>query len=318
MTGSPWEPSQAELADLDLRDEKRVPQPSAFVPPLLRRGQQIDAYQLNDRLGFGFSAEVWSATARRVPPGVDVAKGQRVAIKFYHPHTMVSPDQVLRVEREYRIAQALRHPHLIRIYEFMLASPRPHHNFLVMDLAEGELLSDVIARKRLPSKQVLIILAQLLSALDELHSAGARHRDVKPSNIFVSLGDRPKTTLLDLGIVSVTHEKGITAVSRFVGSKHWAPLEQLVGGALDERSDLYSVAAVVYNALTQREPFSDRTTEAAVAVEMHSTSLSIPQTEGINSEIITMLNACLSAEPDRRPARARQCLAVLKKHGIQA
>jgi serine/threonine protein kinase len=78
-----------------------------------------------------------------------------VALKFYHAHAMALPDQVLRVEREYRIAQSIRHPHLIRIYEFLLASPRPHHNFLVMDLARGILLRKLIDSRQLTIKQTV-------------------------------------------------------------------------------------------------------------------------------------------------------------------
>ena len=166
---------------------------------------------------------------------------------------MALPDQVLRVEREYRIAQTLRHPNLIRIYEFMLASPRPHHNFLVMDVAKGNPLSDLIERRELSVSQALSVFYQILSALDALHGAGALHRDVKPGNIAVSaVDDKVQATLLDLGIVTISYEKGVTAVSHFLGSKHWAPIEQLLGESLDERSDLYG-ACLLYTSPSPRD-----------------------------------------------------------------
>lgn len=281
----------------------------------LTRGTVVDCYKLKQRLGSGFSAEVWSATVQRVPPGAELEKSQPVAIKFYHAHAMALPDQVLRVEREYRIAQTIRHPNLIRIYEFLLASPRPHHNFLVMDLARGILLKKAIEANQLAPVQVMRILHQVLSALDELHGAGALHRDVKPGNITVEVADdKVHATLLDLGIVTITYEKGVTAVSHFLGSKHWAPIEQLMGEALDERSDLYSAAAVAYNALTGHEPYAGSLTEAAVAVNMGRSQLLLPGLRDVPEDVAEMINACLSYKRDDRPSSARDCLDVLDRH----
>lgn len=190
----------------------------------LRRGLQVDCYVLEDRLGQGFSAEVWSASVQRSPQGVDLASGAKVAIKFYHGHAMAMPDQVIRIEREFRIAQGVRHPYLLRIYEFLLSSSRPHHNFLVMDLARGSSLKDQIPPMGMSLQKAVQIGHQLFAAVQALHEAGALHRDIKPGNI--SLEDTPggmHLTLLDLGIVTVLHERNLTAASRFLGSKHWAP-----------------------------------------------------------------------------------------------
>jgi hypothetical protein len=281
----------------------------------LTRGTIVDCYKLKQRLGAGFSAEVWSATVQRAPPGTELEKNQAVAIKFYHAHAMALPDQVLRVEREYRIAQSIRHSHLIRIYEFLLASPRPHHNFLVMDLARGILLKKAIEANQVTPSQALRILHQIISALDELHGAGALHRDVKPGNITVEIvGDAVHATVLDLGIVTITYEKGVTAVSHFLGSKHWAPIEQLMGEGLDERSDLYSASAVAYNALTGQEPYAGSLTEAAVAVNMGRSQLLLPAFKDVPDDVREMINACLSYKRDDRPSSARDCLDVLERH----
>ena len=281
----------------------------------LARGRVVDCYKLRQRLGAGFSAEVWSASVQKAPPGVELARGDSVAIKFYHAHAMALPDQVLRVEREYRIAQTLRHPNLIRIYEFMLASPRPHHNFLVMDVAKGNPLSDLIERRELSVSQALSVFYQILSALDALHGAGALHRDVKPGNIAVSaVDDKVQATLLDLGIVTISYEKGVTAVSHFLGSKHWAPIEQLLGESLDERSDLYGAAAVAYNALTGVEPYAGSATEAAVAVAMGNGALQLPPLAEVPNDVRDMINACLSYRRNERPNSARDCLDVLGRY----
>jgi len=284
----------------------------------LQRGLIVDCYKLRNRIGSGFSAEVWTARVQKVPPGVDLEKGQEVAIKFYTSSALAIPNQVIRVEREYRVAQRLRHPNLIRIYEFMLASPRPFHNFLVMDVAQGPTLSSLITTHKLDTSDILRIIAQIFSGTEALHSAAALHRDIKPGNISVELSENKpvRAILLDLGIVSLMFEKSVTAVSRFVGSKHWAPLEQLVGQNLDERSDIYSIGAVAYNILVGVEPYTSSTTEAAVAVEMQSGGSQIPALAEVPTEVIGMLNSCLSNKPEERPRNARECLTVLAKHGI--
>jgi serine/threonine-protein kinase len=284
----------------------------------LQRGLIVDCYKLVERLGSGFSAEVWSADVLTPPSGLDLQQGQKVAIKFYTANALAMPHQVIRIEREYRVAQRLRHPHLIRIYEFMLASPRPNHSFLVMDIAPGPALSAAIKQRKLEAPESLKMLAQILSAADALHEAGALHRDIKPGNVSLSTNPdgAPHCVLLDLGIVSPLFEKSVTAVSRFVGSKHWAPLEQLIGGDLDQRSDLYSIGAVAYNLLVGIEPFTGSPTEAAVAVEMSRNGLKIPELANLPSEIVQLFNACLSNSPKDRPRSARECLSVLRRHGI--
>lgn len=279
----------------------------------LSRGMQIDAYELLERLGSGFSAEVWSARVVSVPPGVELEVDKIVALKFYKSHALALHDQVLRVEREYRIAQTINHPHLIRIYEFLLASPRPHHNFLVMDLARGKLLKEVIQQRPLSARQGVQLLYQVFSALDELHNQDALHRDVKPANISVEIqGESIHATLLDLGIVTVSYEPSVTAATHFLGSKHWAPMEQLLGEPLDARSDLYSVGAVGFNIFTRTEPYAGSATEAAVAVQMGKSSISIPALKEVPDEVRDVLNSCLSINREHRPATARECMQTLQ------
>jgi len=281
----------------------------------LARGMQIDCYLLQDRLGAGFSAEVWSASVQQVPPGTELVRDQEVALKFYHAYAMALPDQVFRIEREYRIAQSIRHPHLIRIFEFVLASPRPHHNFLVMDIARGVSLRKLAESRALTTRQIMTVLRQVLSALDALHGAGALHRDIKPGNITVEVdGATVHSTLLDLGIVNITYEKGLTGVSHFLGSKHWAPIEQLLGESLDEQSDLYGVGAVAFHALTGQVPYAESATEAAVAVRMGSEPLVLPPVADLPPDVARMIDACLSYRRENRPRSARECHAILERH----
>ncbi|MCE9608111.1 MAG: serine/threonine protein kinase, partial [Planctomycetia bacterium] len=281
----------------------------------LRKGLQIDVYQLIKKLGSGYSSEVWSAKVLKRPLGVDLEVGDDIAIKIFRAQAMSLPDQVLRVEREFRIAQRIRHANLVRIYEYMLAS-RPNHCFVVMDLARGKLLKEYVTGRTLGTKATIQVVHQVASALHALHEADALHRDVKPSNISVNISDSgTHATLLDLGIVSISSDRNITVGSRFMGSKHWAPLEQLQGHDLDSRSDLYSLGAVAFSLLTGTEPFHGSATEAAIALQMNSAPLKLPPVMvGLPSEIRDVINACLSSKPDDRPSSAIDVAEILEKH----
>ena len=195
------------------------------VPRLLRPGHLLDVYRLEKRLGRGHSAEVWKATVVAAVPGVDLRPGVTVALKLYLP-ALLQGFETLRIQREFAVAAELRHPHLARVYDLVLAPSRPHHAFMTMEFVDGPTLRALIeSQGRLPANQVLILGEQLFSALEEIHSQGALHRDVKAANILVSSSAQSEFSikLVDLGIVSVPSEERLTQASVFLGSKHSFP-----------------------------------------------------------------------------------------------
>jgi serine/threonine protein kinase len=284
--------------------------------PSLRKGLKIDAYQLDNRLGRGHSAEVWKAKVISQIPGVDLKRGSTVAIKIYLA-SLLRGFQPLRIQREFSVASEVIHENFARVYDLLLSPSRPFHAFMAMEFVDGPTLKSFIEqRERLTPREVLAVGTQLFSALAELHSLGAVHRDVKAANIMVAgnHGDL-KIKLVDLGIVSVTDEDNFTQASQFLGSKHSAPLEQLTGEELDERTDIYGAGSVLFHCIRGIPMYHGVGPEGAIVRKMLSTPERLTcknDTDvGAEREVWEFVNRCISVAPKDRPSTARECIEVL-------
>jgi serine/threonine-protein kinase len=279
----------------------------------------IDAYKLIKRLGKGMSAEVWQARVVEGRDGVPVQIGQEVAIKLYFPGVLLQGMQTLRVQREFAVASEWQHKHLASVYDLVLSPSRPNHVFLVMEYVHGSTLKQYISRKKiLEFNDILTIAKQLFSALQEMHSLGALHRDIKAANIMVVENGLPglNIKLLDFGIISVENEIELTG-SMFIGSKHSAPIEQLTGEKLDERADIYAAGTVLYYCYSGKPMYSGTGPEGAIVRRM----LQQPEKLGIRSvnivsskeaEFVNFVNRCISINKEERPASASDCLLEIE------
>lgn len=310
------EPSLRLEAGLPTRTSERASNGRA-----LRPGHLIDAYRLEKRLGRGYSAEVWKATVVAPIHGVDLQEGQTVALKLYLP-ALVQGFETLRIQREFSVAADLRHPNLVRVFDLVLAPSRPHHAFLAMDFIDGPTLRAHIEAKGPLSPEVVLALAeQVFSALEEIHTHGALHRDVKAANILVAEHSERRITikLVDLGIVSIPAEEKLTQASAFLGSKHSAPFEQLTGERLDERTDIYGAGSVLFHAITGRAMYHDAGPESAIAVRMLQRPEKLPMGAAVVSvvrDLHDFINACIAVKSSERPSTARECLSILR--GLRA
>ncbi len=199
-------------------------------------------YEFRRELGSGGSASVWEALDRTL----DCA----VAIKVLRPEqaTAVAAERFLR---EVRTLARLRHPNIVRLHD---AGEKDGLLYYVMDLVEAPTLKDRLAERALTREEAVDLGSDLLAALEAVHGAELVHRDVKPSNLFLT-ADR--ALLADFGIATsadTTSSEGLTEDGRFVGTRHYAPPEQVIpGGKVTARSDLYSTGLVLYEALTRGE-----------------------------------------------------------------
>ena len=189
-----------------------------------------------------------------------VALGREVAVKLV-PALGVEESLVARFKREARVAGALEHPHTIPIYA---AGEEEGLLYLVMRLVDGPDLGALVAREGpLEPARAVALIEQVAGALDAAHAAGLVHRDVKPANVLVEHGDH--AYLSDFGLMRrVVGESAITRVGQWVGTMNYAAPEQIEGGPIDRRTDVYSLAAVLYAALTGEPPFP-RDNDAAIA-----------------------------------------------------
>jgi tRNA A-37 threonylcarbamoyl transferase component Bud32 len=300
------EPSPLGLQSL----QGAIPSPSQRS---LRPGTRIDNYRVDRRLGRGHSAEVWKAEVVAPIAGVDLAVGTSVALKVYFP-SLLQGFQTLRIQREFSVASSLNHPSLARVYDLLLAPSRPFHSFMAMEFIDGPTLKAVIETQgKLAPIPTLSVASQLFGALAEIHSEDALHRDVKAANIMVSEWDdrTPTIKLVDLGIVSIPTEDQLTAASVFLGSKHSAPLEQLTGRNVDERTDIYAAGSVLFHCLKGSPMYQSAGPEGAIVQQMMATPETLPIDHGksqLESELFAFVNRCVSVAPRSRPRTAMECV----------
>ena len=192
--------------------------------------------------------------------GMDVRLERPVAIKVLPESLADVADIRERFLREARTAAKLSHQNIVPIYR---ADDLRGVVFIVMAYVDGESLADRLAKRgTLPAQELVPILRDVASALDDAHAHGIVHRDIKPENILL---DRVtgRALVTDFGIARVAEAKPLTATGQVLGTVHYMSPEQISGDPVDGRSDLYSLGVVAFRALTGRLPFDN---EAASAV----------------------------------------------------
>jgi hypothetical protein len=209
-----------------------------------------EKFRLNRLLGRGGMGSVWHATHL----GLDVP----CAVKFIEGEAAQLPEVQARFEREAKAAAHLRSPHVVQILDHGVCEGTP---YIAMELLDGEDLGKRLARVgRLPPHELLLVVAQVSRALTKAHSQGIVHRDLKPDNIFlVRDDDREITKVLDFGIAKATgagSSGSSTRTGAMLGTPYYMSPEQAQGTrAVDARSDLWSLAVIVFEALTGQRPF---------------------------------------------------------------
>jgi eukaryotic-like serine/threonine-protein kinase len=207
--------------------------------------RSIGRYRVEGLLGTGAMGEVYRAH----DPAID----RLVAIKVVRPELVAGSggEQLLeRFRREARAAGRRFHPNIVAIWDFGDDNGMP---FLVMELVEGRSLDQVIKSSGpLPPGRSVDIIAQVLSALGFAHENGIVHRDIKPSNIMILQDDRVKVA--DFGIARLEASE-FTIVGDLLGTPAYMAPEQLSGGPIDHRTDLFAAGVILFEMLTGVKPF---------------------------------------------------------------
>jgi serine/threonine protein kinase/tetratricopeptide (TPR) repeat protein len=214
-------------------------------------GATVLQYHIIERLGGGGMGEVYLAQDQRL--------GRRVALKFLAAHLDDSGEARERLIREARAAALLRSPHIAVTYDL---AEYDGALFIAMEYVEGELLSSQIARGPLPLIEGLDVALQLADALDEAHSRGIVHRDIKSANVMIT--DRHLVKVLDFGLAKFVNTRAqdmqtmanATQAGLVLGTLNYMAPEQLTGGVVDSRADLFSTGVVIYEMLTAKLPFA--------------------------------------------------------------
>ncbi len=212
-----------------------------------------DRYRLTRPLGVGASAHVYVAE--------DISLRRRVAIKVLHPALAADEAFGRRFRAEAQIVAALRHPNILRVYDWGHDDGAP---YLVMELLEGGSLRALLDRGQLLSPaQAAAVGADVARALDYAHRRGLVHRDIKPANLIFD--EEARINVADFGLARALAEATWTEpAGAVVGTARYAAPEQVRGESLDSRADIYALALVLIEATTGTVPFAADTTLATL------------------------------------------------------
>lgn len=216
-------------------------------------------FRILSRIGTGGMGSVYRCE--------EPAMGREVAIKILHPRLKDRQDLVSRFRREARAMSQLAHPNTVRVFMYG-ELPEDGSLYIVMELLSGRNLNQTVKKGGpIEPERAIPILNQVCQALHEAHQLGIVHRDLKPENIFLcnqaGMVDYPK--VLDFGLAKVTEQQMrpgsliLTQQGMVFGTPEFMSPEQARGNTLDARSDIYSLAVILYEALTGRLPFDAKT-----------------------------------------------------------
>lgn len=279
----------------------------------------LGAYELLDRIGQGGMGEVWSARHRTL--------GRRVAIKLIRAGTLgasVDADREVlrRFEREAQLAAALRSPHALQILDFGVTPDGAF--FQVMELLDGLDLRALVDRHGVvPAGRAVALLRQAADALAEAHDLGFVHRDVKPSNLFVSrLGTRVDfLKVLDFGLARSTDgaDPQLTRTGAIPGSPATQAPETLRGQAATAKADVYALGCVAVWLLTGHLPFEGASAIDVIVghLERSPPPLVDPQGGPVDEALAACVLACLAKDPQDRPT-VRELSQRLAATGLES
>ena len=224
-------------------------------------------YRLLSPLGAGASAQVYLAD--------DVRLRRQVAVKVLHPALADDESFLRRFRAEAQSAASLSHPHLLAVFDWSGDDETP---FLVTEYLSGGSLRAVLdAGHRLSPSQALVVGLEAARALDHAHRQGFVHRDIKPANLL--FGADGRLHIADFGLARAIAEAGWTETGAVLGTARYASPEQARGEQVDGRSDVYSLALVIVEAVTGEVPFTADTTIGTLMARLDR-SMEVPEALG--------------------------------------
>jgi serine/threonine-protein kinase len=286
--------------------------------PFIGRELLGGQFRVLEKIGTGGMGSVYKAE--------QPAMNRMVAIKILHPKLAGRKDLTSRFRREARAMSQLTHPNTVKV--FMYGELEDDGSlYIVMEMLEGRNLNQTVRKEGpLTVDRAIPILIQCCGALQEAHDLGIVHRDLKPENIFLSkqggIADYPK--VLDFGLAKVTERQMqpgsviLTQEGMVFGTPEFMSPEQAQGKTLDARSDIYSLAVILYEVLTGKLPFTART--PMEYIQKHVTDPIIPLSDRVPDRkfpkgLDDALSKALQKQPDNRFQTAAEFGEALRPFG---
>jgi serine/threonine protein kinase len=294
-----------------------MPPKDPFIGREILGGQ----FRVLEKVGTGGMGSVYKAS--------QPAMNRMVAIKILHPKLAGRKDLTSRFRREARAMSQLTHPNTAKVFMYGEAE-EDGSLYIVMEMLEGKNLNQTVRKEGpMPVERAIPILIQVCGALQEAHDLGIVHRDLKPENIFLSkqggIIDYPK--VLDFGLAKVTERQMqpgsviLTQEGMVFGTPEFMSPEQAQGRILDARSDIYSLAVILYEVLTGKLPFSART--PMEYIQKHVMEPAILLNERVPERkfpkgLEDVLSRALKKKPDERFQSAAEFGEALRPYGGSA
>jgi serine/threonine protein kinase len=269
--------------------------------------ETIGRYKLVRELGRGAIGVVYEAA--------DPNLGRSVALKVIQSNTIgTNPEEVaLRFKNEARATGALSHPNIVTVFD---AGEDHGLLYIAMELLQGETLEAHLARQRtLSPEKAIDITSQVCAALDYASSKGIVHRDVKPANIMLLPDGTAK--IADFGLARTA--EAITMTGQVMGTPHYMSPEQVRGGPVDARSDLFSVGVMLYEMLTGERPFEGQSLTTIMYKIVHEEPTP-PRAlhSGIAPQLSAAVQRMLAKSPEDRYQTGAELVAALKDYKNQS
>ena len=281
--------------------------PTDMESPVADPGDLLAHFRLVERIGQGGMGDVWKA--------VDTKLDREVAVKILPPALAQDPERLARFAGEAKAVAALNHPNIVTIHSVEEAGGV---HFLTMELVRGQTLAELIPPGGLPVERFFEIAVPIASAVSAAHEQGVTHRDLKPGNIMVS--DEGRVKVLDFGLAKFREPKTsadpddvptktLTQEEEIRGTMPYMSPEQVQGKPLDQRSDIFSIGAVLYEMATGRRPFQGETSADLIAAILRDDPR--PLTE-LNQAMPRQLQRIVRHAMERNPERRFQTTRDLR------
>jgi serine/threonine-protein kinase len=276
-------------------------------------GQTIGNYRIVDKIGEGGMGVVYRAVDDRI--------GRDVAVKVLATEYASDADRLGRFEQEARAAGAINHPNILAVYDVGTHDNAP---FLVTELLRGESLRQMIDRARLTPSKAVEVGGQIADGIAAAHAKGIVHRDLKPENIFIT--DEGWVKVLDFGLAKLTQvdetqsaeevTEGMaspTAAGVVMGTVGYMSPEQVCGGPVDTRTDIFALGCVLYESVTGGRAFPGKTVGEVMSAIMTKDPAPLALSAGeFPPALEAVMRRCLEKRPEDRFESARDLAFALR------
>ena len=263
-------------------------------------GQTISHYKILEKLGEGGMGVVYKAE--------DLNLKRAVALKFLPPNFSADEDVKQRFIHEAQAASALNHTNICSIHAI---EEFERQQFIDMEFVEGKTLGALLKGKELSLKELVAIALQIAEGLNAAHKKGIVHRDIKPDNIMVT--DDRLVKIMDFGLAKLKGSSKLTKTHSTLGTLSYMSPEQAHGEEVDQRSDIFSFGAVLYEMITGRPPFRGEHEAAILYSVMNETPEPLARYKSdVSDGMQRVLDKALAKERDKRYQHVDEMIADLR------